>query len=89
MIQHPRLLLLFSVVMLMVAGAPAAAVLEEDSSASPPSCAHEIVYEPFAGLILVSVTIAGSPPLDFVLDKQRVFAEFCFRKLRGVFIIDG
>ena len=55
--------------MLMVAGAPAAAALEEDSSASPPSCVHEMVYEPFAGLILVSVTIAGSPPLDFVLDS--------------------
>ena len=55
--------------MLMVAGAPAAAVLEEDSSANPPSCVHEMVYEPFAGLILVSVTIAGSPPLDFVLDS--------------------
>jgi len=43
--------------------------LEEDSSANPPSCVHEMVYEPFAGLILVSVTIAGSPPLDFVLDS--------------------
>jgi hypothetical protein len=28
-----------------------------------------MVYEPFAGLILVSVTIADSPPLDFVLDS--------------------
>ncbi len=53
----------------MVAGAPPAAGLEEDSSANPPSCVHEMVYEPFAGLILVSVTIAGSPPLDFVLDS--------------------
>jgi len=33
------------------------------------SCVHEVVYEPFAGLILVSVTIADSPPLDFVLDS--------------------
>ena len=55
--------------MLMVAGAPAAAALEEDSSANPPSCVHEMVYEPFAGLVLVSVSIAGSPPLDFVLDS--------------------
>jgi hypothetical protein len=30
---------------------------------------HETVYESFAGLILVSVTIAGSPPLDFVVDS--------------------
>ena len=28
-----------------------------------------MVYEPFAGLILVSVTVANSPPLDFVLDS--------------------
>jgi len=32
-------------------------------------CVHELVYEPFAGLILVSVTINGSPPMDFVLDS--------------------
>lgn len=36
---------------------------------SPPSCVHETAYEPFAGLVLVSVTIAGSPQLDFVLDS--------------------
>lgn len=35
----------------------------------PSSCVHEIVYEPYGGLILVSVTIAGSPPLDFVVDS--------------------
>ena len=52
--------------MLIAAGLPA---LEEDRSANPPSCVHEMVYEPFAGLIVVSVTIAGSPPLDFVLDS--------------------
>lgn len=28
-----------------------------------------MVYTPFAGLILVSVTIKGSPPMDFVLDS--------------------
>jgi len=39
-----------------------------EGDAPPPSCIHETVYEPFAGLILVSVTIAGSPPLDFVVD---------------------
>ncbi len=53
----------------MVAGVGSVSALEEDSSAIPPSCVHEIVYEPFAGLILVSATIADSPPLDFVLDS--------------------
>ena len=55
--------------MLMVVGAPVVVGLEEDSSANPLSCVHEIVYEPFAGLILVTVTIGDSPPLDFVLDS--------------------
>jgi len=55
--------------MLMVVGAPVVVGLEEDSSANPLSCVHEIVYEPFAGLILVAVTIGDSPPLDFVLDS--------------------
>lgn len=32
-------------------------------------CVHELRYEAFADLILVSVTIAGSPPMDFVLDS--------------------
>ncbi len=32
------------------------------------SCVHESVYEPFAGLVLISVTVADSPPLDFVID---------------------
>ncbi len=31
-------------------------------------CVLEIVYEPFAGLILVPVTVGGSPQMDFVLD---------------------
>jgi hypothetical protein len=53
----------------LAAGTPVVAGLEENSSANAPSCVHETVYEPFAGLILVSVTIADSPPLDFVLDS--------------------
>ena len=53
---------------LIVGGALAAAGFEGEGEAPPPSCVHETVYEPFAGLILVSVTIAGSPPLDFVVD---------------------
>jgi hypothetical protein len=55
--------------MLMVVGAPVVVGFEEDRSANPLSCVHEIVYEPFAGLILVTVTIGDSPPLDFVLDS--------------------
>ncbi len=39
-----------------------------DSAVTPP-CVLELVYEPFAGLVLVSVTINGSQPMDFVLDS--------------------
>jgi hypothetical protein len=53
---------------LIVGGAQGAAALE-DGDKAPTSCVHELVYEPFAGLVLVSVTVAGSPPLDFVLDS--------------------
>jgi hypothetical protein len=49
--------------------APTVAGFEEEGNATQASCVHETVYEPFAGLILVSVTIAGSPPLDFVVDS--------------------
>ena len=54
---------------LIVGVAPRVAGFEQDGDTTPPSCVHETVYEPFAALILVSVTIAGSPPLDFVLDS--------------------
>ena len=49
--------------------APKVAGFEGEGNADQASCVHETVYEPFAGLILVSVTIAGSPPLDFVVDS--------------------
>lgn len=42
---------------------------EGDDAEISTSCVHEMVYEPFAGIILVSVTVADSPPLDFVLDS--------------------
>jgi hypothetical protein len=45
------------------------AALDEPFEGATPSCGHELVYEPFAGLILVGVTIADSPPMDFVLDS--------------------
>jgi hypothetical protein len=32
-------------------------------------CTLEVVYDSFSGLILVPVTIDGSPPLDFILDS--------------------
>ena len=54
---------------LVVAVAPMVVGFEGEGNATLPSCVHEMVYEPFAGLILVSVTIAGSPPLDFVVDS--------------------
>jgi hypothetical protein len=49
--------------------APKVVGFQGEGNANQASCVHETVYEPFAGLILVSVTIAGSPPLDFVVDS--------------------
>jgi len=49
--------------------APKVVGFQGEGNANQVSCVHETVYEPFAGLILVSVTIAGSPPLDFVVDS--------------------
>ena len=49
--------------------APKVVGFQGEGNANLASCVHETVYEPFAGLILVSVTIAGSPPLDFVVDS--------------------
>ena len=68
-IRLSRSLLRFLAAVLLVAGAPILAALEEDSSANPLSCVHEVGYEPFAGLILVTVSIGDSPPLDFLLDS--------------------
>lgn len=33
-----------------------------------PGCVHEMVYDPFANLILVDMSIGDSPPLTFILD---------------------
>lgn len=54
---------------ILVGVAPAVIGFEEEEKANPTSCVHETVYKPFAGLVLVSVTVANSPPLDFVLDS--------------------
>ena len=50
----------------MVGGA---AALEPAPRAAATSCDYEIVYETFARLILVPVTIGDSPQMDFVLDS--------------------
>jgi len=54
---------------LMIMGATVVVALENDGAEAAPSCVHELVYESFAGLILVSVTVGDSPPLDFILDS--------------------
>jgi hypothetical protein len=54
---------------ILAAGNPVVSGFEGDDPEPSLPCIHEVVYEPFGGLILVSVTIADSPPLDFVLDS--------------------
>jgi hypothetical protein len=56
-------------VVLAATAVPLATAFEGEGAELPASCVHETVYEAFAGLILVSVTVAGSPPLDFILDS--------------------
>lgn len=36
---------------------------------SSAGCSHELIFEPFAGLTLIPLHVAGSPLLDFVLDS--------------------
>jgi hypothetical protein len=54
---------------ILTAGTPVVSGFEPGGSETSASCVHEVAYEPFAGLILISVTVADSPPLDFVLDS--------------------
>lgn len=54
---------------LIASPVPELAAIELLPVAPAPACTLELVYEPFAGLILVAVTIGGSPPMDFVLDS--------------------
>lgn len=56
-------------VTLLAVSAPFVAAIEGDDVRNSGSCVHEVVYEPFGGIILVSVTVADSPPLDFMLDS--------------------
>jgi hypothetical protein len=54
----------------LAAGSPSAVgAFEKANAGSVASCVHELVYDPFAGLIMVSVTVAESPPLNFILDS--------------------
>ena len=55
--------------MVLVYWAAAIAGAQQPGPADTVACVHELRYESFAGLILVSVTIADSPPMDFVLDS--------------------
>ena len=68
MIRTYRFLIACLVATLVAAAAATVAAFEGEGQTIPPSCVHETAYESFAGLVLVSVTIAGSPPLDFVVD---------------------
>jgi hypothetical protein len=54
---------------LMLIAAPAGVASEERGATVAPQCQHELVYESYGGLILISVTIRDSPPMDFVLDS--------------------
>jgi hypothetical protein len=56
-------------VAILAASVPFVSAFEGNDEESSSSCVHEMVYEPFAGIILVSVTVADSPPLDFILDS--------------------
>jgi len=58
---------LAAAILLIVSGHTVLAL--EGITEDRPGCVHELLYDPFAGLILVSVTIGESPPLDFVLDS--------------------
>ena len=57
------------VAIVLTGSIPAAIGAFEEDGAAAASCVHELVYDPFAGLIMVSVTVAESPPLDFILDS--------------------
>lgn len=65
---RPGVLLVLAAV-LIARPASELAAIELLPAAPAPACTLELVYEPFAGLILVAVTIGGSPPMDFVLDS--------------------
>lgn len=54
---------------LLAIGAGHVTAYDVDDPPKPLSCVHEMAYESFAGVILVAVTIAESPPLTFIIDS--------------------
>ena len=62
---------LLSATLLVVMSCAPTATAETESESDQPRlpCTLQVVFESFSGLILVPVTIDGSPPLDFVLDS--------------------
>ncbi len=64
-----RLSFLLIIALLALASASPLVAFEKDGDRIPLSCVHEMAYEAFAGLILVTVTIEDSPPLEFVVDS--------------------
>ena len=68
MIFRRCLLLLLVFGVLSLAAGRVAVGLEMGRTDVSPSCVHEMTYEPFAGLILVKVTVGESQPLTFIVD---------------------
>ncbi|MCG6949105.1 MAG: hypothetical protein LJE93_09370, partial [Acidobacteria bacterium] len=68
MILRRCLLIFLAIGVLSLVAGRVAVGLEMGKTDVPPSCVHEMTYEPFAGLILVKVTIGESQPLTFIVD---------------------
>ncbi|MDX2437358.1 MAG: aspartyl protease family protein [Acidobacteriota bacterium] len=69
MTAHGFWLRRYALALVLVFWAMSASAVDEVAPTPLQPCVHELQYEPFAGLILVSLTINDSPPLDFVLDS--------------------
>ncbi|MEJ2189295.1 MAG: aspartyl protease family protein [Acidobacteriota bacterium] len=67
--SRPSSLCIVATAVLLGAIVGGSAALEPETGAAGTRCDHEIVYEAFARLILVPVTIGDSPQMDFVLDS--------------------
>lgn len=67
--NHRKPLCFVVIAVLAVGIVGGAAVLEPEMESVGAQCDHEIVYEAFAGLVLVPVTIGDSPQMNFVLDS--------------------
>ncbi len=69
MITRKILWALAILALLLTMSGRTATALDDEGQGARDACVHELRYEAFAGLILVSVTVNESPPLDFVLDS--------------------